>query len=135
MPWQWYKPNQGRRVRTAAMVGCALVALMAAYEVFDALSAYPMSSYAVYVKQAIQLGVPVVVLVLVLLGAMYVLNRPRLAEFLIETQAEMSKVSWPTRQQVMGSTAAVLVLVFIMAVVLLAMDVGWQWVLGRLQVW
>jgi len=129
MPWHWYKPNQGRQVRTAALVGCALVDLLAAVEAYNVLAAYPMSEYPVYVKQAIQLGVPVLVLAALVAVAAYVLNRPRIAEFLIETQAELAKVSWPTREQVMGSTVAVLVLVLVMAAVLLVMDAAWEFLL------
>ncbi len=122
MPWQWYKPNQGRRVRTAAAVGCALVAALAGAEVYSLLAGFQMTGQQEHVKLAIRLGVPVLVFALLAAVALYVLNRPRLADFLIDTQGELAKVSWPTRQQVLGSTGAVLILVLLFGAYLLILD-------------
>jgi len=55
-------------------------------------------------------------------------------EFLSETRSEMKKVSWPARQEVVGTTIVVVVAVFFFGLYLglvdLLLDRGLQWVLG-----
>jgi preprotein translocase SecE subunit len=50
------------------------------------------------------------------------LNRPKVGEFLIETQGEMRRVSWPTRREWVGSTVVVLCLVAVLSGFLYAAD-------------
>jgi len=45
-------------------------------------------------------------------------------QFLREVRAELKKVTWPSRKQTMGSTLVVIVLVFIIASFLGAVDMG-----------
>lgn len=123
MPWHWYKPNQGRRVRLAAAVAVALVSALAAVETYVGLAdpkRFPLE---------LRLAAPVVVLVAAAAAGLYVLNRPRVADFLIETESELARVSWPTREQVLGSTWAVLVLLVIMGIYLLLVDKGVDYLL------
>ena len=116
MPWQWYKRNQGRKVRLAAVVALVLLAVLAAGEAYIGL-ANPKR----YSPQ-VRLGVPVVVLAVLVGAGLYLLNRPRVADFLIETQSELDKVSWPSKQQVLGSTGAVLLLVLMVGIYLYGVD-------------
>jgi len=116
MPWQWYKRNQGRKVRLAAVVLVVLLAVLAAVEAYGGFADPDRYS------PQVRLGVPVVVLALLVGAGLYLLNRPRVADFLIETQSELDKVSWPTKQQVLGSTGAVLLLVLLVAVYLFGLD-------------
>jgi len=59
-------------------------------------------------------------------------NVPQFADFLIAVEAEMAKVSWPTRTEVYRSSAVVLVMIFSLAVVLFVFDFLWsqlfQWI-------
>jgi preprotein translocase SecE subunit len=43
-------------------------------------------------------------------------------EFLIDTQGELQKVSWPTRYELVGSTAVVIVSVVVIGVFVLGVD-------------
>ena len=113
MPWYWHKPKQGHRVRVTAVVAVALLSALAAGELYSALVDFPMH---------LRLALPVVLLVALVGPALYLLNRPRVADFLIDTQGELAKVSWPSRQQVLGSTGAVLILVLLLGAYLLALD-------------
>jgi preprotein translocase SecE subunit len=55
------------------------------------------------------------------------LQRPKTADLLIETEAEMKKVTWPTLQEVVNAAIVVVVcVVFIGAFLALA-----DWLLGR----
>lgn len=48
----------------------------------------------------------------------------RSVQFLREVKTELKKVTWPTRQQTLGSTAVVLVLVLIISTFLGLVDMG-----------
>jgi preprotein translocase SecE subunit len=113
MFWQWYKPNQGRRVRLTAAVTVAALAALTAMEVYVWLTGYGVE---------LRLAVPLVALAAIVVGGLYVLNLPVVAEFLIDAESELAKVSWPSRQQVLGSTGTVLVVVLILAMFLVGMD-------------
>ncbi|MBI4835144.1 MAG: preprotein translocase subunit SecE [Planctomycetes bacterium] len=51
-----------------------------------------------------------------------VLNKPKTAEFLIESEAELKKVSWPSRQQYTGSSVAVIISVVVLGLFLVSAD-------------
>lgn len=61
-------------------------------------------------------------------------NVPQFAEFLIEVQHEMAKVSWPTWPTLRRSTAVVLFVMGMLSVVLFCYDVVWHWLLRLLHV-
>ncbi|MBI3467973.1 MAG: preprotein translocase subunit SecE [Planctomycetes bacterium] len=54
------------------------------------------------------------------------INQARFADFLIATEAEMNKVSWPSWPELRRTTAVVLITMLILAVVLFCYDVVWQ---------
>jgi preprotein translocase subunit SecE len=56
-------------------------------------------------------------------------NMPRFADFLIAVEAEMNKVSWPTRAELFRSSVVVLITIFVLAAVLFAYDVFWRYLL------
>ena len=63
--------------------------------------------------------------------AFRVVNLPVFADFLIATEAELNKVSWPTRKSVVQDTIVVLMTVFMLTVFLFLVDIGWGWLLSR----
>ncbi|MCU0538491.1 MAG: preprotein translocase subunit SecE [Desulfobacterales bacterium] len=54
----------------------------------------------------------------------------RSVQFLREVKTELKKVTWPTRQQTLGSTAVVLVLVLIISLFLGLVDMGLAGIVG-----
>ena len=83
------------------------------------------------------LSVCVAVIALAGVISIIVLNRPRWADFLISVQAEIDKVTWPSRAEVHKHTLVVLILLLSMSVVVFAFDIVWQWVfktIGFLQI-
>jgi preprotein translocase SecE subunit len=50
-------------------------------------------------------------------------NQKRIAEFLIDTESEMHRVSWPPRHEFMGSSIVVIVSVVIIGGFVAVMDV------------
>ena len=54
----------------------------------------------------------------------------RVKEFFAEVLAEFRRVNWPSREDVAASTAVVLVVVFVLAMYLGAVDVGLSRLVG-----
>ncbi len=52
-------------------------------------------------------------------------NMPRFADFLIAVEAEMNKVSWPSRGELIRSSIVVLITIVLLTVVLFAYDMFW----------
>ena len=50
----------------------------------------------------------------------------KLVSFLVEVKTELSKVSWPSREELIGSTTIVCILVAVFAVILGGMDAGFS---------
>ena len=53
-------------------------------------------------------------------------NVPQFADFLIAVEAEMNKVSWPSRGELIRSSVVVIFVIVILAAVLFAYDLVWQ---------
>jgi preprotein translocase subunit SecE len=64
-------------------------------------------------------------------AAFRIVNIPRFADFLISVEAEMNKVSWPSRGELYRASLVVIVVIFLLTGILLAYDfilklvVGW----------
>jgi preprotein translocase SecE subunit len=56
-------------------------------------------------------------------GLFLLLNRPSTADLLIDTEQEMKKVSWPTRQEAWNSSVIVIVTVIVFTILLFSFDV------------
>jgi preprotein translocase SecE subunit len=69
--------------------------------------------------------IPLVLLLAALWGCYRVVNVPGFADFLIAVEAEMNKVSWPTRFELFRASLVVLLLIFSLAIILFAFDSFW----------
>jgi preprotein translocase subunit SecE len=78
-------------------------------------------------QQAAALGVPLLLFVGGLWLGFRVVNWPKFADFLIAVEAEMNKVSWPSRGELGRSTIVVLFTIFFLASVLAFYDLFWGW--------
>ena len=106
-----YKPNQGRVVRQVTFLTIALLACLVAWEVKRSafLSGMGASGYLVmFALAAVQIWI-----------AYRVVNYSVFADFLIAVEAEMNKVSWPTRKELWGASLVVMFVIFSMAAFLL----------------
>jgi preprotein translocase SecE subunit len=79
---------------------------------------------------ALQVTLPLLLIVASLWLAWRVVSYPPFADFLIATEAELNKVSWTTRPRLIQDTIVVLVTVLLMAVFLFSMDQLWRVVLS-----
>ena len=121
-----YKRNQGRIARQLTAVAIVGIVAFGAWT----LSATVLSSY----DKAVRTLIPAGVVALAAWFAFRVVNYPRFADFLISVQAEMDKVSWPSKQELYRATIVVLVVMFLLGAVLFAYDLFWVWLFQTLHV-
>ena len=111
-----YKKSQGRIARQVTCAFIWLSALILAWRIWTMLGAgspwrYPLSG-------------------LTLLAGLWIgyrlVNVSQFADFLIAVEAEMNKVSWPSRAELVRSSAVVIFVIFLLAAVLFGYDLVWQ---------
>ncbi len=115
-----YKPSQGRIVRQVSFLAIAVLACLAAFEfhrmrIFD--QAFSGSRYVFLMIFG----------VLALWFSYRIVNYSKFADFLIAVEAEMNKVSWPTKQELWSASMVVIFVIFAMAGALFLFDVIWTW--------
>ncbi len=75
---------------------------------------------------AFYLWFPGLLLAATLWGLYRLVNLPAFADFLIAVEAEMNKVSWPTRTELFRASLVVLIVIFSLAIVLAIFDFSWS---------
>jgi len=70
--------------------------------------------------------IPGILLVAGLWAAFRLVNMPSFADFLIAVEAEMVKVSWPSRTELFRYSTVVIVVIFFLAFLLYGFDYLWQ---------
>ena len=112
-----YKPNQGRIVRQVTFATIAFLGCLVAWEIkrsslFLSLGA---GGYLVMIGLA----------AVMIWFAYRVVNYSVFADFLIAVEAEMNKVSWPTRRELWNASLVVMFVIFSMAAFLFLFDAIW----------
>jgi preprotein translocase SecE subunit len=137
-----YKGTQGQRVRRATMLGILLLAGAGIYTLYShgtlASAAkdwtvrvpFTADTY-IPILPDVQFTLPLLLAAAALWLAYRVVNLPIFADFLIATEAEVNKVSWPTRRSVVQDTVVVLATVLLLTVFLFVVDLAWGWLLSR----
>lgn len=115
-----YKPNQGRIVRQFTVLAIWIVVALGTWSLYSTLSGGADSN------NAIAVGVPTALL----LGGLWIgyrlINWPRFADFLIAVEAEMKKVTWPSKDEVKRASVVVILTILILAVSLFLFDIIWK---------
>lgn len=120
---QPYKPGQGSLARNGTL---------AALGVLIAFGVYSWSTSQTQAAPVFKWGFPVLVGGVLGWIAYRMVHYPRFADFLISTEAEMNKVSWPSKGELKASTMVVLANVFFLALFLFLADLFWRMVLGAI---
>ncbi len=112
-----YKRSQGRIARQLTFGAIAVVVAIGCWRLSETLDQW---------RTEFRFGVPVALLALGVWVAYRVVNLPDFADFLIAVEAEMNKVSWPTRSELMRASLVVLITIFVLATVLTLFDLFWR---------
>ncbi len=116
-----YKPNQGRIVRQMTCLTIWVVIGLGCWSLYSTLRA----SF-----EAGSIWTPAIPGVLLLAGVWFgfrVINWPTFADFLIAVEAEMNKVTWPGKDELVRASIVVIFTIFFLAIALFAFDIVWQW--------
>jgi preprotein translocase SecE subunit len=120
---QVYKRGQGYYTRAGTAVGAGLLILAGGHFVWENFSfdEYPISGMWIRVGLTVAaVGIPAFILYWVV-GV----NR-RSCDFMIATEGEMKKVNWTTKRQLKASTAVVIVVTILMALLLFVVDLAFM---------
>ena len=118
MPLGVYKPGQGKWSRGIAAIGLAALGLWAAIETYDWMSPKWLDAAHGYLGYVF----PAILLLGFVYGAWRVANRAPTTDFIIETEIEMKKVTWPTVRDVAGSTVVVIVVMVMLGLFMYVLD-------------
>ena len=121
-----YKRSQGRIARQVTFAVLAAVVALGAWR----LKQFLMDQ----ASMSVQFGVAGAVLILGWWMCYRAVNMPRFADFLIAVEAEMNKVSWPSKGELFRSSMVVIVTMFGLAATLYFYDLLWQMLLTKLGV-
>jgi preprotein translocase SecE subunit len=137
---EYSKPGLGRWARTGALVGVGSLALFGAYAFYMAPGLSSPWWTDLWKAELFGKGLSVKPILFpaagifstVLLVTYLLLNRDKWAEFLIETEGELKKVSWPARKEYLGSSLVVVVVVAVISGFLHVVDWGLSEIMKKL---
>ncbi|MBL8890431.1 MAG: preprotein translocase subunit SecE [Planctomycetaceae bacterium] len=123
-----FKPNQGRVVRQATFFGLWLLFSLLLWLFADAIVDWFQGGDAAYYSTAFG------VILLAFWFGFRSVNIPAFTDFLIGVEAEMRKVTWPTRTELIAGAAVVLFVVVSLAVLMFGFDLIWTAIFTWLRV-
>ena len=119
-----YKRSQGKIARQVTFAAMAVIFAMAAYRFYTTFgSQMPVGG---------AYGVAAGVFVIGMWISFRVVNMPRFADFLIAVEAEMNKVSWPSRGELIRSAGVVIFVIFFLSITLFGFDVFWGFLFEKI---
>ena len=116
-----YKRSQGRVSRQVTFGALAITVALGTWKLKNVLAAFVEDTNPVIVY-----GIPVLLLLIGLWISYRAVNITRFADFLIAVEAEMNKVTWPTRTELVRSSMVVIIVIFFLATLLFVFDLLWQ---------
>lgn len=114
-----YKRSQGRVTRQVTFAAIAVAAGLAAWRLFESGITEKWFDGALYLLPALLLAAG-------LWFGYRIVNLPSFADFLIAVEAEMNKVSWPSRAELFRSSLVVIFVIFSLALILYVYDAIWK---------
>lgn len=135
-----YKRSQGRVARQVTFGALALIIALGCWALsFDlqgirvaSLPAWFRNSFSpetlAWIPGLIRYGLPLVLLLAGLWACFRLIHLPQFADFLISVEAEMNKVAWPKRRELINASIVVMILIFALAFMLFGFDLLLQWI-------
>ena len=114
-----YKRSQGRVARQITFF--AILATVA-------IGAWRLSEGAT--TEVGRYAVPAAVVAVGAWLAFRIVNLPRFADFLISVEAEMNKVSWPSRAELFRASMVVIIVIFLLTAILFTYDLVLKYVIS-----
>ncbi len=124
-----YKHRQGRIVRQVTCLALWLTMWLGGWQLYETLGSglyddtFGSGTFGMGLLRYL---VPIGMVALGMWFAFRLVNWPKFADFLISVEAEMTKVSWPTKTELYRASMVVIFTMAFMAVLLFAYDLIWQ---------
>ena len=118
-----YKRGQGYYTRLFTALGCGIIAAIGCWRLYEKLGGLDTSANT---KIWIQTFVPVGLFVFLAILIFLMVNKPKVADFMIAAEGEMKKVSWSSKKEIAVSTFIVIMVVVVMSILLLFTDFFFQ---------
>ena len=122
-----YKRSQGRVTRQVTFISLVVVAAAGAWSLFATLEGAGDDAAS---QSAIMVAFGV--FAAGCWAAYRLVQLPKFADFLISVEAEMSKVSWPSRGELWRASIVVMLTIFVLAALLFAYDFLWREIIGTI---
>jgi preprotein translocase subunit SecE len=117
-----YKRSQGRITRQVTFGALAVIFGVGFFRLHQILS----NSTAGDSLGGMKYWLPGILLAVCCWVSYRLVNLPSFADFLIAVEAELNKVSWPTRTELIRSSIVVLICLLVLATVIFGFDLIWQ---------
>jgi preprotein translocase subunit SecE len=114
-----YKRSQGRVARQITFFAILATVAIGAWRLSDAAT----NEWGRY-------AIPAVVVLIGGWAAFRIVNLPRFADFLISVEAEMNKVSWPSRAELFRASMVVIIVIFLLTAILFSYDLILKSIIG-----
>ena len=129
-----YKRSQGRIARQVTFATLALTVVIGAWRLYYMLQALHVGGNVDSTDRTMRLGIAGIVALLGVWICYRVVNLPSFADFLIAVEAEMNKVSWPSRSELVRSCIVVIFSILFLTAVLFVYDIVWIWLFQQIGV-
>lgn len=121
-----YKSRQGRIVRQLTCLAIWLAFWLGGWQLYEVIGSgvYGVNTWSSF--RTVQILVPAVMVALGMWFGFRVVNWPKFADFLISVEAEMTKVSWPSKTELYRASMVCIFTMAFLAILLFAYDLIWQ---------
>jgi preprotein translocase subunit SecE len=123
-----YKRSQGRITRQVSFAALAITFALGCYRLHVTLK----GSMASDAHGGLIFWLPGIILFLGWWLSYRMVNFPRFADFLIAVEAELNKVSWPTRLEMVRASVVVIIMIFSLSAVIFLFDMMWKWMFFKI---
>lgn len=112
-----YKPTQGTMVRRITAIVLGLIVIVGCYVMSHTI----LMNY----ERSVRIGVPCAIGAIGLWAVFRLIHFPRFANFLIQVEGEMTKVSWAEQAYLVRATSVVIGTMVVLGAFLLICDAVW----------
>jgi preprotein translocase subunit SecE len=121
-----HKPRQGRIVRQLTCLAIWLTFWLGGWQLYEVLlsGAYGINKWSSF--PLVKFLAPSAMIALGMWFGYRLVNWPRFADFLINVEGEMTKVSWPVKTELYRASMVCIFTMAFLAVLLFAYDLVWQ---------
>jgi len=130
--WRIYKEGQGKWLRGAMAFVIGVGAIFGVISLHNHLPAMPFRIPGIRWQMDGRHLIEAPLLVAVLAWGVYLYNKPKVVDYLIDTEHELkNRVTWPTKKEEVNASLVVVVTVVIMMFFIFGVDRLFYWIMQK----